>query len=273
MVRGYKKAGDKRKFVVKSAFGLVAVIVILFLFGPFFMISPIKIGYSVIESEKAIVYYPSSNSIKGREIFEMAEQALQKNENFYGKLSRAKVLVGVSDIDMLRFGVYPKGNGGALNWGIVVRESRASWNIISHELSHKNLAQFSRFGSGVFSYPRWFDEGLASYIGAMSWYRDIPQLKEDINPGRYRSDITNWKGISGQFTWIYQTFFARNSHLIYGQSYLMVKHLFNKYGEDKVRQLAFGAAKAPFDEVFENIFGLSVEQFHQEFIQYVTQED
>ena len=53
----------------------------------------------------------------------------------------------------------------------------------------------------------------------------------------------------------------------------MVKHLFNKYGEDKVRQLAFGAAKAPFDEVFENIFGLSVEQFHQEFIQYVTQED
>lgn len=270
LTRGYRRAKDKQNYLLRSLGGLVVVTVVLFLFGPFFIISPVKIGYSSLGNSEVRVYYPSAHRARGLEILAMAQQAVQKNKGFYGQVNETKVLVALSDLDMLRFGVYPKGNGGGFIWGIVIRESKASWNFIAHEMSHKNLSKISPFSSSIFSFPRWFDEGLASYIGKMDWYRKLPELKGELQTGCYRLDITNWNSLLGEFQWINQTFFQHNSHLIYGQTYLMVKYLFDTYGENRVHQLVqkihLGTS---FDQAFLQTTGLSVEEFHQQFINFI----
>jgi len=171
---------------------------------------------------------------------------------------------------MEEIGVYPQGNGGGLPYEVVIRESRASWNIIAHEMSHKNLTQMSPFVSSVFSFPRWFDEGLASYIGKMDYYKTIPELREDLETGRYKREIISWKGISGMLNWLYETFSRRNSKMIYGQTYLMVKYLADNYKEDKIYQLAKSVSEGKsFDQAFGDIFSMSVDEYQQEFIGFI----
>lgn len=269
IARGYRKAKNKQGYLIKSVAGTAVVIVALFLFGPFFMVSPIKIGYSTLKSDKVTLYYLSNHKTRAQEIFAMAQQAQTLNENFYKAALPTKILIAKSDIDMLRFGVYPKGNGGGLPWGVVIRDSKASWNIIAHEMSHKNLSRFSGIAAGPLKYPRWFDEGIASYIGEMDYYIKPAELGEEIQTGRYRRDITNWKGISGVITWIYHTFYGSGAHLIYGQTYQMVKYLFDTYGQEKVYQLVISTAGTPFEKAFAQTFGVTVAQFHQDFIESI----
>lgn len=271
ITRGYLKTKpeEKKVYLVKNLTLTAVVIVVLFLSGPFFMISPIKLGYSTLFQGGVTLYYPSSHAESAEEIFTMAKQAAEKNDEFYRTATNTRVLIAVSNLDMLRFGVYPKANGGGLPWGIVIRESRASWNIVAHEMSHKNLAKISSVVSSILSFPRWFDEGLASYIGRMDWYITPSELKEDLHIGRYRRDITKWKGLPGIFQWLNQTFYQRNTPLIYGQTYLMVKYLFDTYGEDKVCQLLLNCKEMSFEKAFESTFGLSIDQYHQQFIQFI----
>ena len=169
MYRGWRKAKpkDRHGYLVKNSLGIVGVLLALFLFGPFFMISPVKLGYSSITDGGIALYYPSARSGRAREILDMARWARDQNDQFYRRKTQTTILVATSDIDMLRFGVYPKGNGGGIPWGVVVRESRASPNIIAHEMSHKNLANSNFLNAGTVVYPRWFDEGLANYLGKM----------------------------------------------------------------------------------------------------------
>lgn len=268
--RGYRKASNKKKYLVKTLFVTGIIILIFFLFGPFFIISPVKLGYSAFSDENITLYYPSSRPDRAEEIFIMAQQAAEKNDTFYHAPTHTKILVVVSSLDMLRFGIYPRANGGGLVWGIVIRESKASWNFIAHEMSHKNLSKLSPVASSVFSFPRWFDEGLASYIGNMDWYKKPPELKEDLQAGRYRRDITRWSGLPGMFQWLNQTFFQHNSSLIYGQTYLMAKHLFDTYGEERVYQLVQAVHQGTsFDEAFLQTFSLSEDEFHQQFINFI----
>lgn len=267
IIRGYRKATQKSQYLTKTLLGTGAVIVVLFLFGPFFMISPVKIGYSTIKSDSVILYYPTSHAAKSGQILEMAKEAAKKNHDFYGREDHTKVLIAVSDLDMLRFGVFPKGNGGGLPWGVVIRESRSSWNIMAHEMSHKNLSRASKIAAGPLKYPRWFDEGLASYVGVMDYYQTPAELKQELERGRYKKDITSWKGIPGMITWIYHTFYGAGSRLIYGQTYLMVKYLFDTYGQQKVYQLVNLTPKSSFDQAFSQTFGVTVDEFHQKFIE------
>jgi len=268
--RGYRKTSSKRKYLIKTFFVTGIIILIFFLFGPFFIISPIKLGYSTLSDDSITLYHPSSHTARAEEIFTMAKQAAEKNDAFYLTHTRTKILVAVSSLDMLRFGVYPQGNGGGLAWGVVIRESKASWNIIAHEMSHKNLSKLSPVASSVLSFPRWFDEGLASYIGSMDWYKKPLDLKEDLQTGRYRRDITRWSGLLGIFQWLNQTFFQHNSSLIYGQTYLMTKYLFDTYGEERAYQLVQAVRRGmSFDKAFLQTFNVSEDEFHQQFINFI----
>lgn len=273
--RGWRKEKleNRSRYLGKSLLGTTAVIAALFLFGPFFMISPVKLGYASMSDRGVVVYYPSSHQERAREILEMAKWARDQNDRFYKKETKTKVLVAVTDLDMLRFGVYPKGNGGGVPWGVVVRESRATANIIAHEMSHKNLANTSFVNAGPLLYPRWFDEGLANYLGKMDYYDKIPELGKELQPGgRYRRDITNWTGIPGNITWIYQTFYGAGARLIYGQTYQMMKHLVDTYGEEKVYALIQRVPDVSFARAFVAEFGVTSEAFHQEFIDKVLGE-
>lgn len=268
--RGYRKASNKKRYFVKTLFVAGIIILIFFLFGPFFIISPVKLEYSTLSDGSITLYHPSSHTVRAEEIFIMAQQAAEKNDAFYHAPTHTKILVAVSSLDMLRFGIYPRANGGGLAWGIVIRESKASWNIIAHEMSHKNLSRHSTVASSILTFPRWFDEGLASYIGNMDWYKKPPELKEDLQAGRYRRDITRWSGLPGMFQWINQTFFQHNSSLIYGQTYLMVKYLFDTYGEERVYQLVQAVHQGTsFNEAFLQTFSLSEDEFHQQFINFI----
>lgn len=269
LTRGYFKAKDRKSYLTKNFLILGLVILLLFLFGPFFIISPIKLGYSSLKSNGVTLYYPSSHLQKAKEILEMSNEAARANSNFYRTTTQTKILMAVSDLDMLRFGVYPRANGGGMILGIIVRESRATQNIIAHEMSHRNLAGLSRVSSSLF-YPRWFDEGLASYLGKMDYYKKTAELKDDLQKGLYLRDITNWKGITGGLRWLNFVFFKHNSKLIYGQSYLMVKYLFDTYGQEKVYQLVQRSRETSFDKAFLQTFGISVSEFHQNFINYLN---
>ncbi|MGB6882229.1 MAG: hypothetical protein WBD86_02930, partial [Microgenomates group bacterium] len=268
LFKGYKKAVNKNKYLFKNLSILSGTILILFLFGPFFLISPIKIGYSSLKSDGFTLYYPSSHKSKSYDIYEMAKMAEEDNRDFYGNIKNTKILVGLTDIDMLRFGSHPKANGSGTVFGIVIRESKATPNIIAHEMSHKNLAEISDVKTSA-KFPRWFDEGLASYIGKMDYYKTEQDLKDDLDKGMYRRDITEWKGIGGIFQWLNLTFIKPNPRLIYGQTYLMVKYLFEKYGQEKVYNLVLQASQSNFDRTFIDVFGITVNDFHKEFIEYI----
>jgi hypothetical protein len=270
IVRGYRKTNQKGTYLKKNLLLVGAVIIALFLFGPFFILSPIKLGYSTLSDGRTTLYYPSSHVSQAEEIFTMAKQAAEKNDAFYHSQTQTKILVATSNLDMLRFGAYPQANGAGLIWGIIIREPKGSWNILAHEMSHKNLSKLSPLASSVFSFPRWFDEGLASYIGGMNYYKTIPELKEDLQSGFYYRDITTWRGIPGMFTWLKFTFIKPNPRLIYGQTFLMVKYLADTYGEDKIYQLVQEVGQgSSFQSSFNNIFGLSTEAFHQQFIDFL----
>ena len=101
----------------------------------------------------------------------------------------------------------------------------------------------------------------------MDYYDKIPELRQELQPGgRYRRDITNWTGIGGNITWIYQTFYGVGARLIYGQTYQMTKYLFDTYGEEKVYGLIGRIPRTSFAQAFVAEFGMTPEAFHQEFI-------
>jgi len=268
LFRGYKKATNKKTYLTKNLSILFGIIIVFFLFGPFFLISPVKIGYSSLESDGFTLFYPTFHKTRVQEIFEMAKEAEEDNKDFYGNIKNTKILVGLSDIDMLRFGSHPKANGSGTIFGVVIRESKATPNIIAHEMSHKNLAEISSVQTSA-KFPRWFDEGLASYIGKMDYYKTEQDLKDDLDKGTYRKDITEWKGIGGMFQWLSLTFIKSNPRLIYGQTYLMVKHLFDEYGQEKVYNLVVKSSESSFDKAFLEVFGITTDNFHKEFIEYI----
>ena len=90
------------------------------------MLSPFKLGYSTFQEDNITFYYPK----------------------------------GKSDLEMLRFGSYPRGGGSGNELGIIIREGRLPAGKIANEMSHRNLAML--VGKPAVFYPRWFDEGLAS---------------------------------------------------------------------------------------------------------------
>jgi len=121
--------------------------------------------------------------------------------------------------------------------------------------------------SGHF-FPRWFDEGLASYLGKMDYYKNIPELKDSLREGLYKQDLDRWNGLSGYVNW---TIFDVRccGRQIYGQTYQMVKFLFDRFGEDKIYQLLQNAKETSFEQAFKTTFGVSIDEYHRQFIDFV----
>lgn len=266
-IRGYLTAKNKKRYLIQLSLGLPIVTLLFFLFGPFFALSPIKLGYSSFGEDNLVVYYPSSQSQMGKKVFEMAKQSTQINNRFYQTQIDFPVVVVTSEFDMLRFGAPPQAGGSGNELAINIRAQRASWNIITHEMSHRNLR--SVIGKTSFSLPKWFDEGLASYLGKMDYYKKENELKVDLATGRYRKDMPTWNGVLGNVRWIWAVFGEKDSRQVYGQAYLMTKYLFEKFGEEKVYQFVITLRKNSFDDAFLQTFGVSQEQFHQEFMDYI----
>lgn len=265
-LRGYFTAKNKKRYLIQLFIGLPVVIALLFLFGPFFILSPIKIGYSTLNEDNITLYYPGQRIDFGREMMKQLKEADSYNRNFYKVTYPMPVLIATSELDMLRFGSYPRGGGTGNELGITIREGRMPVSKIAHEMSHRNLAMFT--GKSIPS-PNWFNEGLASYIGKMDYYKKPNELQVDLREGRYAKDILNIRGILGTVQWLKRVDFSKESGVFYGQTYLMVKYLFDKYGQDKIYDFVISLKNNDFEKAFIQSFGVTEEQFHQKFINYI----
>lgn len=271
MLRGYLPAKNKKNYLIKNITILMVVFVALFLFGPFFLLSPVKLGYSALKEDNLTLYYPGNRIDVANEIMRIAKEANRTNESFYRRPIQEKVLVVFSDFDMLRFGAPPGAGGAGTPFGINVKAGRATLPVLTHEMSHRNLPKIVGTTKSNLSFPRWFDEGLASYLGKMDYYKTLNDLQVDLKEGRYKKDITKWRGLPGMFQWQYLVLWSRdrNPKLLYGQVYQMTKYLFEKYGEEKVYQAVIKTKAMKFEDAFKETFGVSEEDFHNEFINYL----
>ncbi len=266
-LRGYFTAKNKKRYLIQLFVGLPLIIILLFLFGPFFILSPLKIGYSALKNDNITLYYPGDRMDFAKEMMKQLQEADSYNKGFYKTTYPMPILVATSELDMLRFGSYPKAGGTGNELGINIREGRMSVGKIAHEMSHRNLVSLT--GKSAITFPRWFDEGLASYIGKMDDYKKPQDLQDDIKKGVYAKDILNIRGIFGTIQWLKRVDFNKESRVFYGQSYLMVKYLFDKYGQDKVYEFVQSLKNNDFEKAFIQSFGVTEEQFLQEFTNYI----
>ncbi len=263
ITRGYFKTKDKRKYLINNFVGTVVVVILLFLFGPLFVLSPIKLGYSTLKEENITLYYSAGRIDFAREMMEKIKIAGKDNHDFYKTTTLMPIIMVGSKLDMLRFGAPPDAGGVGNELTIIVNEKKASVNVIAHEMSHRNL----RYITGkTLPAPNWFDEGLASYIGKMNYYAGQSDLKRELEEGRYQRNITKLKGIFGTTGWLKLVFIDKRARSVYGQTYEMVKYLFDQYGQDKIYEFIASVKDTDFDTAFKNSFGMTPEQFHQQFI-------
>ena len=267
MIRGCLKAEDKKKYLVHEAVIGIPIIILLFLFGPLILLSPIKPGLASLKNEKIIVYYPAKQPDKGQELLKIFQNAVETIESFYQIPVKTKILLASTKFDSFRFTGNPLAGGTGTELGIIVRYDKANEGVITHELSHIILPKMA--GRSGHFFPRWFDEGLASYLGRMDYYKGIPELRDSLGEGLYKRDLNRWNGLLGKINW---TVFDVKccGRQIYGQTYQMVKFLFDNYGEDKVYELLLNSKKLPFEEAFQQTFGRSVNEYHQEFINFIN---
>lgn len=266
-LRGYFTAKNKKRYLIQLFVGLPLVIIALFLFGPFFILSPIKIGYSTLKEDSVTLYYPNHRIDAAKDTMKQLKEADSYNRNFYQVTYPMPVLLVTSSFDMLRFGSYPNAGGTGNELGINMREGRIGVGKIAHEMSHRNLT--SLVGKSAVSFPRWFDEGLASYIGKIADYKAPQDLQDDIRKGVYVKDIVNIRGIFGTIQWLKRADAGREGRILYGQSYLMIKYLFDKYGQDKIYAFVISLKSSDFEKAFIQSFGMTEEQFLQEFTNYI----
>lgn len=263
IVRGYFKAKDKKKYLVSNLTGTAIVVVLLFLFGPLFALSPIKLGYSALKGENVTLYYPAGRIDFARAMMEKIKTAEKDNRDFYKTTTSMPIVMAFSKLDMLRFGAPPDAGGVGNELAVIVNERKASVNVIAHEMSHRNLRAVV---GKTLAFPNWFDEGLSSYIGKMNYYANSTDLKKELEEGRYHRDITKLRGVFGTSGWLKIVFLDKRSRSVYGQTYEMVKYLIDKYGQDRVYNFVLSVKNTDFDTAFKNSFGLTPEEFHQEFI-------
>lgn len=265
-VRGYLTAQNKKRYLIQLGVGLPAVVALLFLFGPLFVLSPIKIGYSTLKNDNITLYYPGNSIDMARDMMNQLKQADDMNRAFYKTTYPMPVVLAKSEFDMLRFGSYPYGGGTGNELTINIRINRMTTGKIAHEMSHRNLAMLANKSIPA---PNWFNEGLASYIGKMDEYKKPNDLQVDLKRGRYARDILSIRGILGTVSWIYRIR-QGEANVLYGQTYLMVKYLFDKYGQDKVYDLVVSLKGGNFEKAFVEAFGVTEEQFHQQFLDYIA---
>lgn len=266
LIRSYLKASDKKSYLIKSLTGIFITVLLLFLFGPFFVLSPVKIGYSTLKESNITLYYPGNSIDMARDTMNQLKQADEMNKQFYKITYSMPVVLAQSELDMLRFGSYPFGGGSGNELTINIRINRMTTGKIAHEMSHRNLGLFIGRPLVV---PNWFNEGLASYIGKMDEYRTPRQLQVDLKEGRYIKDILNMRGILGTARWLKKINIDKASGVLYGETYLMVKYLFDKYGEGKMYDFVMSLKTNDFEKVFVQSFGMTEDEFHQEFMNYI----
>lgn len=292
LYRGYNQAKNKKRYLILSVVGLTIPIAAVFLFGPLLILSPIKPGFTKIESSNNIViFYPSSDKqiplqrtaegkdqetkfISQEKASQMAlsytQTAVKKNKEFYKISVKAKVLLVLGETDLFRYGGVIRGGGTGNEYGIVIDERFLNEKLIAHELSHDTIRNF--LGPiNSFKLPTWFDEGIATYIANQNDYLSEGEAKDMIVQGEFVRDLGRWEGFFGHLRWKFTD--IQKHGKTYGQVYLFTKYLFDTYGEDKMYSLIVAVKNNSFNEAFKQTLGVTPDTAHEQFLSSLAKEE
>jgi len=285
LFKGYKETANKKRYLLLSVIGLPIPILAIFLFGPLLLLSPIKPGFTKIESGNEIrIFYPApnkqillectpegknqeANPVSQWEVSQMAlayaQEAVKKNEEFYKIPVKANVLLVLGENDLFRYGGLMRGSGTGNEYGIVIDERFLNKKLIAHELSHDAIRNL--LGPvNSFKLPTWFDEGIATYIADQNDYLSEGELKDMLAQGTLVQDLGRWEGFFGHLRWQFTD--SQRHRKIYGQVYLFTKYLFDTYGEDKMYNLIVVVKNNSFNHAFKQTLGVTPDTANKQFL-------
>lgn len=257
---------------------LFFLLILLFLFGPLFPWSPVKIGYTQLKSEKAIVIirdpgrlHPSYSRVTG------IMKELERQHGLEYK-KPVKIIVCLSDkgrmSEMGRFLLWMSGYavGGAaletgdalfINHAKMLSGKRNEEEYIRHELSHSLLQQ----NTGLLKARRitlqhWVSEGTATYFGgpvymAAEEFRRQFKEKELIYNERGGDIYSNLEPLEPKFNYTMYKYF--------------IKHLIDSYGFERFQKFLRLYIRDPGRnrEIFQKVFGVELKKallrFEQEY--------
>ena len=270
---GWYKTTNKRQYLIKNSLYLILGLLLLFLFGPLFPISPIKIGYQTQKIGNKTIVYPKNWVVKRDEFVKLIDRTEEENIfPIYKTRLPITFLLTNNENDFLRFTGLRKGGSTGLG-GIRIDSSYMEKGIITAELSHYYLFNTTKRSSIYF--PRWFDEGLAIYLGhsgSTAKFTHPEQLQKLLQDSRYPKDLSYWNGIMGQLRWMKQIHTGGYVTNMYTHSYFAVHFLIDKYGMEKLQNLIYEAkTNNSFENAFQNIYEFSTREFSNSFLNSAQQ--
>jgi len=272
-VISWRKSTDKKQYLIKNCFYLVLGLLLLFLFGPLFPISPIKIGYQTQKMENKTIVYPKKWEVERDEFVRLIDKTEEENIlPIYKTQLPVTFLLAKNENDFLRFTGLRKGGSTGLG-GIRIGSSYMEEGIITAELSHYYLFNTTKRSSIYF--PRWFDEGLAIYLGhsgSTEKFTHPEQLQKLLKDNRYPKNLSYWNGIVGQLRWMKQIHTGGYVTNMYTHSYFAVRFLIDKYGMEKLQDLIHEVkTNDSFENAFRKTYGFSTNEFGDFFLNSAQQ--
>ena len=167
--------------------GLVSIVIYLF-WGPLFPWSPIKIGYTKINSAKATVYV---NDITEKDsVVYRIQKIINKTEEFHDLqyVDNFKIIVLDKESNNKRYLPWLNGSGYSVSVspinliyiGANARKSPSGLeSYLKHEMSHLLIDQNTSFKKAMKIHKQvWFVEGIAEYFSGHSFYskNDLMEL-------------------------------------------------------------------------------------------------
>lgn len=112
-----------------------------------------------------------------------------------------------------------KAGGSSNSEAIFIKKNYWDLGVLTHEMAHQYLQKSTKRLS--FYFPRWFDEGLATYLGStgrLKKFTTIEELTKTLNSGFYERDLGYWNGLFGVLRWTLKDIRYRPS-VIYTETY------------------------------------------------------
>jgi len=269
----WRRSEDKKSYLVKNISGLVAALVLLFLFGPLFSLSPLKIGYRTEKIENKTIIYPRGWETQKEQFVRLVNQAEQTILEFYPEQFPVTLILTRSNFDLFRF-TGQRGGGNNSLGHVYISGSYMDEGLITAELSHYYL--FKTADRPSLYFPRWFDEGLAVYLGhsgSLAKFTQPEPLQRLLEDSRYPKNLDGWRGFGGQLRWMKQIYTGGYVTHMYTHSYYLVRLLVEEYGLGKLQNLVTGLkTSSSFETAFQEVYGLSTDRFGKQFVDSALRE-
>jgi len=169
-------------------FSVIVIIVLLFLSGPLFVYSPVIAGFDKKETKRAAIYFHKGCDIS---MAVNIDKLMEELEDFYAMEYGGKIELVITGSDAecrrlsmknTRFNTYY--NGRIMASGRTVKEAAEGKihpdNYLKHELSHALLFRNMNVINSM-KFPRWLNEGLATYAGGLRGVDGYNTGKEALN--------------------------------------------------------------------------------------------